>query len=157
MVSKNDHTGDLIMSKKASKAYEDNYNKIFGDKNPMRRGRFIQDPETGNMVPANEFQRPEPKRSNLPTPMIQVFTPGRSPITGEWLETKRQMNEDMKRHGCREYEGFESEQKVANQWQAEQEKKFNKEMGEAMEKTAVQLRDKMTESAPVKPLNIFED
>lgn len=35
MASKNDITGDSIKTKGPSKAYEDNYDRIFGKKDPM--------------------------------------------------------------------------------------------------------------------------
>jgi hypothetical protein len=42
-----------------------------------------------------------------------------SPITGEWIEGRRAHREDLKRHGCRVYEGRESEQRAATRVQAE--------------------------------------
>ena len=39
MPSKNDITGDTIQSKSPSKAYEDNYDRIFGNKNELKIAR----------------------------------------------------------------------------------------------------------------------
>lgn len=36
----------------------------------MARGRWIQHPETGELIPAGEYARPEPQRSSLPMPMV---------------------------------------------------------------------------------------
>lgn len=45
---------------------------------------------------------------------IQADLPGyQSPIDGRWIEGKRARMEDMKRNGCRPWEGMESEKKEA--------------------------------------------
>ena len=36
----------------------------------MIRGRWILDESIGKLVPADEYQRPQGKRSNLPMPMV---------------------------------------------------------------------------------------
>lgn len=47
------------------------------------------------------------------------FEAYQSPITGQWIEGRRAHREDLKRHGCRVYEGRESEQRAAGRVQAE--------------------------------------
>jgi hypothetical protein len=74
------------------------------------------DPERGELVeiPLESTQR----RPDVP--YVQGDYEGyTSPITGEWIEGRRAHREDLKRHGCRVYEGRESEQRAATRVQAE--------------------------------------
>lgn len=155
MVAKNEHTGDLMISK-PSKLYEENYEAIFGSPKKVQRGKWIYCPETNELIPASEYKRPEVQRGDFPLPMLSLYEPGRSPVTGEWLETKRQMREDMKRHDCREYEGFESEQRAADAYKQAEQVKFDADLGEAIEKTAMDLKYNRTERSEAKAINIFE-
>lgn len=70
---------------------------------------------------------PVNSRSRRPdAPFVQGDYEGyQSPITGEWIEGRRAHREDLKRHGCRVYEGRESEQRVANRARAEQDRRID--------------------------------
>ena len=47
-------------------------------------------------------------------PAVQTDLPGyQSPIDGRWIEGRRARTEDLKRNGCRPWEGMESERKEA--------------------------------------------
>lgn len=48
-----------------------------------------------------------------------------SPIDGRWVEGRRARREDLKRHGCRPYEGREQEEREAKKYRAEQERKLD--------------------------------
>jgi hypothetical protein len=149
MASKNEHTGDLIMSKAQSQQFRDNYTAIFGDKKASKRGRFVYDRETKQLVPADEFYErqaaiEQSKRSNLPLPAIQFFKPYVNDINGKLIESPTQERELLKRTGCRIYEGLEQEKKVADQVKREQKAKQSEKLGEMLAKTRIALRDGMT-------------
>ncbi|PXX41091.1 putative FmdB family regulatory protein [Burkholderia pyrrocinia] len=47
-------------------------------------------------------------------PAVQTDLPGyTSPIDGRWIEGRRARTEDLKRNGCRPWEGMETERKEA--------------------------------------------
>ena len=48
-----------------------------------------------------------------------------SPASGEWIDSRRKRREDFKRTGTREWEGAETERKLAKQWEAENAKKMD--------------------------------
>lgn len=57
-------------------------------------------------------------------PMIMTDLPGyQSPTTGLWVEGRVQRREDLKRSGCRPWEGREQEMKEANRRQSYDEAK----------------------------------
>jgi hypothetical protein len=145
MASRNDHTGDLIMSKKAGKTFSDNYSKIFGEKKPNARGKFIQDKETGEMVPASQYHHKKSKSENskrsktLHMPAVHWFKEYKSPTTGEEITSAAKEREHLKLHGKRLMEPIDQEKKAADAIKAEQEKKFDKFVDEAVEKTAMDI------------------
>jgi hypothetical protein len=50
----------------------------------------------------------------LEAPTVQADLPGyTSPIDGRWIEGRRARAEDLKRNGCRPWEGMEAEKKEA--------------------------------------------
>ena len=55
-----------------------------------------------------------------------------SPIDGRPITTKQARIEDMKRNNCRPWEGMEQETKVAQQRKAEEEKKEDARLEEAV-------------------------
>lgn len=56
-----------------------------------------------------------PRRADAPE--VWDDLPGYdSPVTGEWVEGRRQRREDLKRTGCRPYEGREQEEKEAKRY-----------------------------------------
>jgi hypothetical protein len=58
------------------------------------------------------------------SPIVWNDLPGyESPVTGLWVEGRRQRREDLKRTGCRAYEGREQEQKEADKVQRENDRK----------------------------------
>lgn len=56
-----------------------------------------------------------------------------SPVTGRWINSRRERTEDLKRADCRPWEGLEQEQKEAARRAAYDEQKQDK----AIEKTVV--------------------
>lgn len=65
-----------------------------------------------------------PTRKEAVAPAVFGDLPGyQSPVTGKWVEGKRQRRDDLKRTGSRPYEGRAVEQQIANQYRAEQDRK----------------------------------
>lgn len=59
-------------------------------------------------------------------PTVWNDLPGyQSPVTGLWVEGRRQRREDLKRTGSRPYEGFEQEKKEADKIQRENERQMD--------------------------------
>lgn len=74
----------------------------------MRR-RFVWDPKLNELVEIDPIARAEQH-----APMVVPDLPGyQSPVTGLWVEGRKQRREDLKRTGSRPYEGLESERKEA--------------------------------------------
>lgn len=155
MASKNDITGDLIMSGKVTESFKSGYDRIFGDKKPTR-GRFIQDPETGNLVSEIEYyeKRAEVEEKNrsktIEAPAIHWFKEYKSPVSGRVIDSPSKERDELDRHNCRIFEGGDAEKKAANQAKAEKKQKAKKELRELMHKTKIGLRDKMIKSATSK-------
>lgn len=63
--------------------------------------RFIQHPETGEIIPANEYVRPERKRSDLSAPMLisDHMAPTWHPKDGREYESKSQFRSVTARDG----------------------------------------------------------
>jgi putative FmdB family regulatory protein len=55
-----------------------------------------------------------------------------SPTSGKFIDTKRARVEDLKRSGCRPYEGFEQETKEAKRQTAYEEKKADEKLEHAV-------------------------
>lgn len=76
----------------------------------------------------------------LHAPRVFGDLPGyQSPIDGRWVEGRRARNEDLKRSGCRPYEGFESESKQMARTQKENEDKLDHQIDVAVEQTLTDL------------------
>lgn len=59
------------------------------------RQRFIQDPETGELIPADEY-RPKAATHHYVMPDIQGY---RSMASGEYITSRSRHREELKRHG----------------------------------------------------------
>ncbi len=96
----------------------------------MRR-RYRWDSKTGELkeVPWDSVQR------SLSAEVWNDLPGYESPIDGRWVEGRKARREDLKRSGCRPYEGFEQESKEAARYRAEQDRQ------------ADQLADKMAHRA----------
>lgn len=62
-----------------------------------------------------------------------------SPVSGKPITTERQRRDDMKRHDCRPYEGFQQEAKEAQRRVAEDEKKSDAKLDDSVRKAYHQL------------------
>ena len=75
--------------------FEDNYDAIFGNKE-VQRGRFIQHPETGTLVPAADYVRPDTNKSAYVMGDIQDFV---SPIDRTLIDDRGKLRRHNKKHG----------------------------------------------------------
>ena len=89
-------------NRREGKGFEDNYDKIF--KGKPQRGRFIQDPKTHKMVPAEDYVSKD--SSNIYAAIHGDIDSFRSPIDGSIIDDRRKLREHNKRHdvtNTREY------------------------------------------------------
>ena len=82
-------------NRRPGKGFEDRFAEIFGDK-PVQRGRFIQHPETGKLIPADEYVRPDTTKSAYVMGDINPFV---SPISKELIDDRGKLRRHNKRHG----------------------------------------------------------
>lgn len=73
------------------------------------RQRFIQDPKTGELVPAAEYLA-ERARTHF---VLGDLPDYESPIDGRVVHGRAGRREDFRRSGCRPYEGREAETREA--------------------------------------------
>jgi hypothetical protein len=98
----------------------------------MRR-RFVWDPI------AKELVETAVHRSQA-LHFIQPDLPGyESPIDGKWVEGRKARREDLKRSGCRPYEGREQESKEAAKVRAEAQARMERATNESVERAWAQL------------------
>lgn len=62
-----------------------------------------------------------------------------SPATGKWITSRSERREDLKRAGCREWEGMDSERKEAARQKQYLEEKQDKALDETVRKAWAQL------------------
>lgn len=63
----------------------------------MSRYRWIQDPVTHKLIPAEEWAGPSTSKSAYVAPDIQPY---RSTITGEMITSRSQHREHLRQHNC---------------------------------------------------------
>jgi len=74
-------------------------------------------------------------------PMGIVDIPAyQSPITGRWINSRSERSEDLKRNGCRPWEGMEQETKEADRQKGYQEQKEDAALTKAAEMAFAQLK-----------------
>ncbi len=85
----------------------------------MRR-RYRWDASVGAMVEVAL------QRARIDAPFVQAdLPPYESPIDGHIVDGRRARREDLKRSGCRPYEGFDQEKKEADKVQAANERQMD--------------------------------
>lgn len=88
--------------------------------------RWIQHPETLELIPAHLYERPSEKSHYIQG----EIEPYESPVDGKVIYSRRQHKEDLKRTGCRHWEGREVEERVARRNIAEAEERLTQRMTE---------------------------
>lgn len=111
MAAINEITGKEIKSAVNSKEFEAGHALIFGEKSYAKRGRYIQDPVTHKLVPADEYYETVQPINQAPA-ILSDYKPYRSMVTGEMIDGRRQHNEHMKRHNVVVAEGQEKKQRA---------------------------------------------
>lgn len=74
--------------------FDANFDRIFGT-GKKTKGSYIQDPETGKLVPANEYIRPAKQSTYVHGDMAPV----KSPITGEVFTCRGKLEKHNREHG----------------------------------------------------------
>lgn len=119
---------------KVLKALDELYGK------EVKVGRYKQDPETGKMIPAYDWYKKYHKPTN-PAPFIMGdIEPYQSPINDTIINSRRGQRYDLESNGCRIYEGREQEQKAADEFKANKEKKFEDSLEVALYETQRDLK-----------------
>lgn len=131
-MSRNDITGDEQKTRPITREYVEGYEKIFNTKG-VQKGRWIQDPDTGKLVPAKEYVRKETEKARYF--LMDRWDPYESETTGNVISNRRQRDYDMKTTGCRPYEGKDIELQRAQAERREMKEKARAERRETMEKT----------------------
>lgn len=143
MASRNDITGDLIKTKFNSEQYKENLGKIFGDTKGPQRGRWKQDPETGKMLSMRDWYAKYgvPEKPKTPMFFIDKFEPYQSMVSSDENErfitvnSRRQHEYELKKNGCRVYEGRDQELKEARRYQKYEDEKLERRVEDTLEKT----------------------
>lgn len=130
----------------------------------MSGQKYIQDPITHELLPAREYYHRQALRERvarsktLHMPAFKVFQSYRSPLTGQWIDSASQERDHMARNSVRHYEGYADEQKEADNYRAEQDKKAAQSIAEGVRETYHKLKNNMVEPAdPNKTLNVLDD
>jgi hypothetical protein len=101
------------------------------------RERYRWDPNLKELV------RVRPRRAEA-LHFIQPDLPAyHSPITGQVIEGRRARREDLKRHGCRPWEGREQEEKQANKNRAEADRQLARAAEARVDRAWAQLPPRM--------------
>lgn len=97
MAAKNDITGDSIQTRTITKEFQEGHERIFGNKEKSGTKRWIQDPVTFKLIPADEYYTPSESKG----PYIQDdVKPYQSMIDGRMIEGKKAHREHLKRNNC---------------------------------------------------------
>ena len=128
-VSRNDITGAEQKTKAATPEYREGHEKIFGNKKPQR-GRWIQDPESGELIPASEYVSRETKAGMI---LVKGFDAYESPVSGEVISNHRQRDRDLKASGCRQYEGKTQELQEVAKFKAEKNRQLEQKVTNTLE------------------------
>lgn len=101
----------------------------------MPRRRFVWDPKLGELVEVSTDYNQAPRGH-----FVQPDLPGyQSPVTGLWVEGRKQRREDLKRTGSRPWEGREQEQKEADRRRAYDEQASDRRLDESARRAYYQL------------------
>jgi putative FmdB family regulatory protein len=110
----------------------------------QKTGEFFASMSESNAPPNCECGAPS-KRVILSAPMGYVHFPAAggqgyvSPTSGKFIDTKRARIDDLKRSGCRPYEGFEQESKEVARNNAYAEKKADDKLHDVVSKAYHEL------------------
>lgn len=97
------------------------------------RTRFIQDRQTGELIPASQY------RSEVRTHFVKGDVEGyQCPITGTWVDGRKQHRNNLARHDCVEYDPELKKDQIRNE--RESIRRHERTVDEAVERAAAQMR-----------------
>lgn len=106
------------------------------------RTRYVWDPDLKELVEVSSNRR------QVKSAAVFGDLPGyESPVSGKWIEGRKARREDLKRTGCRPYEGREQEEKEARRHRIEQERK--------LDQLAERMAHRLWEDAPESARKLF--
>lgn len=97
------------------------------------RTRYIQHPQTGELIPASQYR--QTSRSHFVKPDAEGY---QCPITGKWIEGRRQHRNNLARHNCLEYDPELKKDQIRNE--RESIRRHERSIDEAVERAAAQMR-----------------
>ncbi len=93
----------------------------------MPRRRFVWSPEANALVEVDTSY----KQQQVAPTIIPDIPDYVSPVTGLWVNGRKQRREDMKRTGSRPWEGMAQEKKEAQRREAYKEERFHQSLDKA--------------------------
>lgn len=135
-MSRNDITGDEIKTRTITPQYLENHEKIFGEVR-VQRGRWIQDPETGKLIKAEEYAHREAEKARFF--LMDRWDAYESETSGKIIKNRKEREYDLKTTGCREYQGKQVELQEAERHKAYQRAEMKRDMRETMERTFYEI------------------
>jgi len=128
--------------RRPGKKFNDNYEQAFGPKKELETMKYLTDPMSGKLIPEYmwdqyDIRPPPPPKLHYVQRDAQDYT---SPITDKLISGNRQHRYDLESHGCRVYEGRESEARAANAHLVEEDKRLDKRLDKSMGETLNDIR-----------------
>lgn len=108
--------GEGVVSQAATDQYRSEHERIFGERKPAR-GRWVQDPVTGDLVDAASYVPPS-EAKDAPV-AVGRFYEGIALPDGTVCQTRRQYSEYMRRNGVTAASDFSPEYRQQTQRTAE--------------------------------------
>ena len=122
--------------------FEDNFDNIFGKKE-VQRGRFIQHPETGKLIPAADYVRPDTNQSAYVMGDIVGFV---SPIDRTLIDDRGKLRRHNAKHGVTNSADYSTEHFKKHEIRMKNEREGNtaqaKQERVAVIKRAIELSER---------------
>jgi hypothetical protein len=121
--------------------FRDNHERIFGERKSSR-GRWVQDPSSGELVPAEQYVAPHTQER---TPVLtDLYMDGIAATDGTDISSRRKRNEYMRRNRLADADDFKgewakAEEKRTTFYQGEHDHKARRE---ALGRAAYQLQQR---------------
>lgn len=136
-MSRNDITGDEIKTRAITPEYLENHEKIFG-KTKVQRGRWIQHPQTGKLIRAEEYVAPVSSKG-AEYFLMDRWDAYESETSGKVISNRRERDYDLKSTGCREYQGKKIELQEAERHNAYKRAALKQDLRETMARTYYEI------------------
>lgn len=100
-MSTNDITGDRLVSRANTAAYEKGYSRAFGQKG-VQKGRYIFDSKAGKCIPAHEWEAKygNNTRGKSSWQVMPDISPYKSVIDGREITSRSRHRQHLKDHNC---------------------------------------------------------